>query len=304
MNGRTLPIRAYKLGCVVFLVACTTPPRKSAGAARDAEPEDPRPTLYYDFRSSDSAAFEPLHPFGAVNFGADPDAHDGYAAFLVFHGDTEGAGPSGKATEIITKSQQTFGEYRFRARLATCQPNEDLVNGFFTYFNDGVDHDGDGLVDNAEIDLEILCAQPSYINLTSWTEYTDDAHMRKKSRIVDLDTGAIYVGKTDGYGKDPRDPLNGVVDPTLYHPGWYRPGAYYEMGWDWEPARVRWFMVIGGREVTLWNFTDAARIPREPSSVRFNVWHPRKHWNEPGAASPAIRDATLSLDWFSFTRER
>ena len=110
------------------------------------------------------------------------------------------------------------------------------MNGLFTYFNDGEDHDGDGLVDNDEIDLEILCAQPSFLNMTSWTEYTDDHHMRKKSRIVDLDTGTVYVGKTDGYGKDVRDPLNGKVDPALAHPGWYHEGSYYEMGWDWHPS--------------------------------------------------------------------
>ena len=67
------------------------------------------------------------------------------------------------------------------------------------------------------------------------------------------------------------------------------------------PERVRWFIVLGGKEVTLWNFTDAARIPKEPSSVRFNLWHPRKHWNEAGAAMPAMKDATLSVDWLAFT---
>ena len=60
--------------------------------------------------------------------------------------------------------------------------------------------------------------------------------------------------------------------------------------------RIRWFIVIRGREVTLWSFTDAARIPKEPSSLRFNLWHPRKHWNEAGAAMPALKDATLSVE--------
>ena len=138
-------------------------PRAIAAGAHDAG----RPTFFYDFRTADASSFSPYHPFGSVTFGADPAAHDGYAASLVFDADTPGIGPTGKATEIITKSSQGFGEYRFRVRLATCRPSEDLVNGLFTYFNDGKDHDGDGLVDNDEIDIEILCAQPSFLNMTS-----------------------------------------------------------------------------------------------------------------------------------------
>ena len=307
--------------CLVTLVAvssaCTARPRgpipiasASSGAPRTRDaaakgttgaPDAGRPTFFYEFRSSDSAYFDPYRPFGAVTFGADPGAHDGNAADLVFDAKISAIGPTHTATEIITKSSQTFGEYRFRVRLATCRPNEDLVNGLFTYFNDGKDHDGDGLVDNDEIDIEILCAQPSFLNMTSWTEYSDDHHMRKKSRIVDLDTGTIYVGRTDGYGKDPGDPLNGTVDPALSHPGWYHAGSYYEMGWDWQPNRIRWFIVLGGREVTLWTLTDAVRIPKEPSTLRFNLWHPKKHWNEAGLAMTPAKDATLSIDWLEYT---
>lgn len=260
------------------------------------------PTLFFDFVAADSAAFDQQHPYGTITFGAaDPGAHDGRAAALLFEAGTSAVGPGGKATEIGTQSLQGFGEYRFRVRLATCQPTEDLVNGLFVYQNDGADHDGDGLVDNDEIDIEILCAQPGYINLTSWSQYTDDSHMRKKSRIIDLDTGTVYAGVTDGYGIDQSDSITGTVDPTLSHPGWYDPTAYYEMGWDWQPGQVRWFMVLGGKEIFLWTLTDAVRIPQHPATMRFNLWYPGTHWNEGGTAAPAQDDATLSVDWLSFT---
>ena len=73
------------------------------------------------------------------------------------------------------------------------------------------------------------------------------------------------------------------------------------MGWDWQADHIRWFMVLGGVEVTLWTFTDATRVPQHPATMRFNLWYPGEHWNEDGAVSPAQNDATLSVDWLAFT---
>jgi hypothetical protein len=263
------------------------------------------PTLLYEFVAGDAASFTQQNPYGSITFGApDPGAHDGNAAALLWKAGENIAGPGGKATEIDTTADLGFGEYRFRVRLATCQKDEELVNGHFIFRNDGVDHDGDGVIDNDEIDIEILCAQPSFINLTSWTGYTDDAHMRKKSRTIDLDTGTIFVGLTDAYDYDAADPLNETTDPALAHPGWYDPAAYYEMGWDWQPDHVRWFIVLGGKEVTLWTLTDASRVPQHPAKMLFNLWHPAVHWNTSGALVPTTKDATLSVDWFSFTANK
>ena len=128
-------MRACTLCLAALLAACSTRPRgalpaasaSSAGAhgrARRERRRRPRrrsPTLFYDFRTSDAAYFDPYRPFGSVTFGSDPSAHDGYAASLVFAADTPAVGPSGKATELVTKSRHGFGEYRFRVRLATCR---------------------------------------------------------------------------------------------------------------------------------------------------------------------------------------
>lgn len=263
------------------------------------------PTLFFDFVTGDAVSFTEQHPYGATTFGApDTAAHDKNAVAMLWKAGEDVVGPGGKATEIDTTADVGFGEYRFRVRLATCQPNEELVNGHFIYQNDGVDHDGDGVIDNDEIDIEILCAQPGFFNLTSWTGYTDDAHMRKMSRTIDLDTGTIYVGLKDNYDYDYADPLNGTKDPALAHPGWYDPAAYYEMGWDWQPDHVRWFVVLGGKEITLWTLTDATRVPQHPAKMLFNLWHPGGHWNTDGALVPTTNDATLSIDWFSFTASK
>lgn len=263
------------------------------------------PTVFFDFVAGDAASFFEQHPHGSTTFGApDPGAHDANAVALLWKAGENAVGPGGKATEIDTSADLGFGEYRFRVRLATCQKDEELVNGHFVFQNDGLDHDGDGIIDNDEIDIEILCAQPSFINLTSWTGYTDDTHMRKKSRTIDLDTGTIHVGITDDYGYDAADPLDGTIDPALAHPGWYDPAAYYEMGWDWQADHVRWFIVLDGKEITLWTLTDASRVPQHPAKMLFNLWHPGEHWNTSGAVVPTTTDATLSVDWFSFTAKK
>jgi hypothetical protein len=36
----------------------------------------------------------------------------------------------------------------------------------------------------------------------------------------------------------------------------------------------------------------------------FNLWHPAVHWNTSGALVPTTKDATLSVDWFSFTANK
>jgi hypothetical protein len=264
----------------------------------DAPPADGG--LLVEFVASDVPLFDRAAAHGSATFGvADSLARDGNLAALLVNGGLSTIGPSG-ATEIGTKARLSYGTTRFRVRLATCASTEELVNGLFDYENDGKDHDGDGLVDNPEIDIEILCGQPTFLNLTSWSQYTDDTHMRKISRAVDLQTGRVFIGKADAYGYDEADPANGKVDPALAHPGFYDPNAFYEMGWQWSPGTIRWFIVLGGKELTLWTLNDTLRVPHTPMTMRFNLWHPSDHWNAPGTASPAAKDATLSIDWLRF----
>ena len=163
--------------------------------------------------------------------------------------------------------------------------------------NDGQDHNGNGLADNTEIDLEILCGEPRYILLSSWTDYDEaKGEFRKWSRAVDTATGDYLESPSDHeYGLVPVGNL-----PAFKHPGFPDPGAFYEMGFEWAPDHIRFFAVLSGREVTLWDFTNAALIPQRPAPFLFNVWHPDAHWYSDGVADYPAGDAVMRVDWFRF----
>jgi hypothetical protein len=175
-----------------------------------------------------------------------------------------------------------------------------VVNGYFTYFNDGKDHDGDGLIDNSEIDIEILCGTPSYLSLTVWSQYTDDTHFKKWTRAIDLNTGEYLESPADNI----FDLKSLGSNPAFKHPGFFTPDGFYEMGFEWHADHIRYFIVLDGQEITLWTFTNKALIPTLPTSWQFNVWHPSTHWFAGGgtAAYPA-KAATMRLDWARFWKE-
>src|SRR5205085_7234780 len=134
----------------------------------------------------------------------DEDASDGKVLELVYPGETssEDTGPA-FATEIETAAPQSFGTYEARLRTPKASHATGLVTGFFTYFNDGTDHDGDGIIDNHEIDVELLAADPSAIYMTVWTEYEENGGVetfRKTSRKVDLKTGRVWETPSGGEG--------------------------------------------------------------------------------------------------------
>jgi hypothetical protein len=241
---------------------------------------------------------------GAVRFGVDEaGAEDGKIVTLLFPGDpakgpNDGAGPA-NASEIDAARKFSFGTYRTRVKFARCSATEELVNGIFTYFNDGTDHDGDQIVDNAEIDIEILCSNPAKISLTIWKEYSSDTRFIKLTRVVDTATG--------NYSESPNDHEYGLVpkghDDVFKRPDFPNPDAFYEMGFEWHADRIRYFIVLDGTEVTLWDFRDAAHVPQLESPFLFNLWHaPTDWWTGAGADYPAA-DATMSVDWFRYWKE-
>ncbi|HEY5946777.1 MAG TPA: glycoside hydrolase family 16 protein [Kofleriaceae bacterium] len=248
-----------------------------------------------------------VSPGGSVDLGvAEPAADDGRVARIRLRGDPrlgndDRTGPA-HASELATLATNFHhGEYRMRVRLAACKPGEEVVNGLFTYANDGTDHDGDGLVDNAEIDLEILCGTPAVIFLTVWTEYTSATEeFRRWGRVVELTTGAIWEA--------PSDREYGIVhvgdDPALALPDLLDPDGFVELGFSWRADRVRFFAVAGGADVTLGELTDPARIPSRPGALMFNAWHPGEHWFGDGAPPdyPAD-DAVLLVDWARYWRQ-
>jgi hypothetical protein len=235
-------------------------------------------------------------PTGTVTFGvSNSGASDGKVATLTRKGGQATIGTGG-AEEIVSSQSFSYGTFRFRANLATCATSEDLVNGLFTYFNDGSTAP-DGLVINREIDIEVLCGAPWLINLTIWTEYNDDTHCKNQSRVVDTQAGKVYVFA--------NDQSNGVQTGTEDHPefvfpGWPQAGVFYEMGWTWAPDHLRYFLNVGGTDVTLWDATDATRIPQAPMAQHFNLWAPGMHWSTGTSAPPPAKDSTLTLDWWRY----
>ncbi|HWE30874.1 MAG TPA: glycoside hydrolase family 16 protein, partial [Polyangia bacterium] len=271
------------------------------GIAGDTTPTG-APTWSTQFVAADASLFTTQDTATSqITFGlASANAVDQLAGQLVFPGSTT-FGPTDHAgtdfaTEIDAKATNfQYGQYRSRVRLAACASTEDVVNGNFTYFNDGTDHDGDGLIDNSEIDIEILCGTPSVLSLTIWSEYTDDnGNFRKWTRAVDLATGSYQESTADNiYDLGPS-----VSDPDFLYPGFFDPNAFYEMGFEWHADSIRYFIVLNNKEVTLWNFTNQALIPKLPTQWLFNVWHPATHWfGNGGAANYPANDATMQIDW-------
>lgn len=271
-----------------------------AGGSLDAATP---PTFSVDFITADQSRFySRADNGGSVTFGAaNSSAADNAVAELVFKGNAS-LGPGDKltpdyATEIGTNQSFSYGTYRTRVQLAQCSSSEELVNGVFTYFNDGKDHDGDGLIDNSEIDIEILCSDPSIISLTIWTEYTSDTAKQCVSRVIHTKTGAYEDSLNDttslGSGTSPDFKLTGFPDPN----------AFYEMGFEWHATSLRYFIVFGGKEVTLWTYTDAKYIPSLPAAFLFNVWHSTDWWSSQGTADYPASDAVMRVDWFRYWKE-
>ena len=152
-----------------------------------------------------------------------------------------------------------------------------------------------------EIDIEILCATPSFISLSAWTDYSD-ARFLKLTRVVDFATG--------DYFESPSDHEYGIVRkgnlPEFRHPGFPDPNTFYEMGFEWHPTRVRFFIVVDGREIELWSMTDARYVPQRSSAWLFNVWHPQRHWFGPAADGDAdypAQNAEMRIDWARYWPE-
>jgi beta-glucanase (GH16 family) len=273
-----------------------------ADAAGVAEAGTP-PTFSADFVAADQSRFySRADNGGSVTFGtANVSAADNAVAELVFKG-SAALGPGDKltpdfATEIGTNQTFGYGTFRTRVQLAQCASTEELVNGIFTYFNDGKDHDGDGLIDNSEIDIEILCSDPSIISLTIWSEYTSDTAKQGVSRVIRTKTGAYEDSLNDttslGSGTLPAFKLTGFPDAN----------AFYEMGFEWHATSLRYFIVVGGNEITLWTYTDAKYIPSLPAAFLFNVWHSNDWWNSQGTADYPANDAVMRVDWFRYWKE-
>lgn len=268
------------------------------------------PTFSDDFGSNDGAWQEqtPL-PGASTAFGRpDSDALDQQVAELVFPGHPEY--DSGDrvgaefATQLATTRQFHFGTYRTRLEFGSCAPHEQTVSAFLGYASDGADRNQNGIKDDVEIDVQVACGTPPYLYLTVFTDYEVDAggneQFRKLSRVIDFTSGDVF----DTPAADRDEFVKTGNDAALLAPGALASGAYHELGFEWHATSLRFFLLLGGREQTLWTLTEPARIPSEPVTVIYNLWHPDSQWYPASASAdfPA-EDVTLRVDWFHFYAE-
>jgi hypothetical protein len=242
-------------------------------------------------------------PGSGVTFGAAaPGTRDGRVAELRFPGDpalsaTDRVDPD-LATQIETRQFFRYGTFKARVQFPACAAGEELASAVFMYFRDGRDVDDNGLTDLHELDLHVLCGAPSFIVLTAWSDYDAQPDGGAEtflmlSHAVDTATGDVYDTPAPGervYAKTGNE-------PALAQPGFPAAGTFYDVGIEWLPARVRFFIVLGGAEWTLWTVTDARYVPQVPLPMMFNVWHPSTHWvpQRTPADYPAL-DGVMRVD--------
>ncbi len=231
----------------------------------------------------------------------DAAGSDGVVLELVYPGriPSSYSGP-GWATQLKTAAARGYGVYEARLRPAAGRAGQGVVSAFFTYFNDGLDHDGDGIVDNHEIDFEFLAAESSVIYLTVWTAYQADANgevFRKVSRKLNLKTGQVWQtppGSEGTYDLVETSPL-----------GWKAlrfktASAYRTYRFEWQPTQVTFAIDIedGQGFRTLWDLTGTPGtvIPTHPAPCFVNLWHNAFHWHTGRAARPPRRPVRFRVD--------
>lgn len=225
-------------------------------------------------------------PGAGVVFGAPAGAsaatRDGLAAALMFPGDPSGADARYIGSDANTgiESIQLFhyGTLRARVRWTTCDPSEEVVSAATLYASDGRDTNGNGLPDLHELDFQVLCGTPSFVVLTAWSDYQKDTlgheTFLKHSHAINTATGDIYDTLVPGDAAFTKtDHATAFIRPSFPDPS-----LFYDIGVSWQVDRVRFSMTIDGSEVTLWELTDVAYVPRVPLTMIFNLWHPPNHW--------------------------
>ena len=206
-----------------------------------------------------------------------------------------------------------YGTFEARLKTPRCSTNkEGNVSGFFTYFNDGTDHDGDGLADNSEIDFEWLCAEPESIYLTMWTDYDDSTGGQQRViRKINLAHGIIeYTRYGWGWGEDKTQALSGSeAQPESIAPiaGYDASARFYEYGFSWTREAVIWWIRDSRTQekIILWNYQGPqSRITSRAAHLLVNTWH-SSTWapeDTPDALGSPQTDLLMEVDWIRMQR--
>ncbi|HEY1012120.1 MAG TPA: glycoside hydrolase family 16 protein [Herpetosiphonaceae bacterium] len=216
----------------------------------------------------------------------------------------------GNGANIISKQTYHYGTYEARLKTAACPTSEGVINGFFTYANNGGDTNGNGLPDNSEIDFEWLCAEPQSIYLTLWTDYNPaNDESRRVFRKINLATGRIeYTRYSTNFGGAYTDLTGAEASPSTVPaiPGYSSASAYYTYGFTWTETSITLWIVnpANGQRITLWDYRGpSARITKVPAAFMANLWHTNSWAPEccPGALNPPAATRNLDIDWLRYT---
>lgn len=229
-------------------------------------------------------------------------ASDSWFAGLTFPGAPElgpqdRAGPGQYGTHLKTHQKYHYGKYTIRFRAAACaSADEGVVTGLFTYRNDGQDQNQNGLVDNDEIDIEVLCAEPHTLYLTIWTDYQESGFI-KHTRKINLVTGQYWQtkpGEQGNYGLGDT----GQLDWSL--PQIDLTKQFVTLGFVWSKHEVGYFIINEGKSLELWKMAQPLFIPQRESYFMINVWHNAQHWHNDLAADYPSQAVSARVDWFSY----
>ncbi|WP_329214054.1 glycoside hydrolase family 16 protein [Streptomyces sp. NBC_01485] len=221
-------------------------------------------------------------PGGTTQIVSASGASDGRALQLRLNA-RPGTSP-GNGVEISSNADTyRYGTYGTRIKTADCTGlgRVGVVTGTFTYSNDHSDSNGNGLPDNDEIDVEVLCAQPNVVWLTLWTDYDPDdpdGAVRKISRAIDMRSGQVlYNCYNVQLGGDCEPAQPGEYSPAgvTPNPGFNSATKFHTFMFDWQPNSVSfWTYDDNGNKNVLWDYRGpSSRIPKKPGAFMQNVWH-------------------------------
>jgi beta-glucanase (GH16 family) len=217
------------------------------------------------------------------------------------------AGPRGGPV-ISSNRLYRYGRFATRMRTADCTglDHPGVVTGAFTYGADHSDANHNGITDNAELDIEVLCAQPDVVYLSIWTDYSETANrLAEITRAINLRTGEVLSNcYILSYGSGCQPALAGENNPAALpaRPGFNAATQFHTYTIDWQPDHVSFTLDAGSGPSELWNYRGPrSRIPGNPSWFMQNVsytkvWDPLNGpaHNQPTRAVSALVDSTFT----------
>jgi len=248
----------------------------------------------------------PLSGSVATSGVSSTEALDGFSAKLLYPKNRpEGEWGPRYSTQIMSAEMNLYGHYEARLKSGQANPGEGVISAFFIYRNDEVDYDGDGIIDNHEIDFELLNSDRSSIWCSVYTDYqyiADVENFHRNSARVNIATGEIHAtipGNEGNWDLVEIDPLGWTM------PGFDHSSTIYKYGFDWSQEKVSFWIDLEdgmGHLVLFEVLSDGSNGPNDhvPSMAAptfFNIWHTYVDWWSRADAPQLTKDAIMEIDY-------